>query len=185
VYTKDFASLLQLLDLSAQSGTLIVECEGETWQAVLPLRDGKLLSCRIVDVPSSRTLLSGDQAIDWLSQRGELRWSLQESSPPPYFPASPSGRFREQSSQRKSAINAMDDAQESSTRAFRLIPLRANTSSGIILDQWPRDILRVFALIDGVRSLAEIAMLLRRPLAELVPIFRELAAKGFITIKEY
>jgi hypothetical protein len=174
VHTKDFASLLQLLDLSAQSGILVVEREGETWQAVLPLRDGKPLSCRIVDIPSGRTLLSGDQAINWLSQ---------------YFPASPSGRPREQGHQRGSVTNArewaMDDPQELSTRAFRLIPLRVDTGPGMMPSQWPRDFLRVFALIDGVRSLAEIARLLRKPVAELVPIFRELAARGLITMQEY
>ena len=79
----------------------------------------------------------------------------------------------------------MDDPQELSMRAFRLIPLRVDTGPGMMPSQWPRDFLRVFALIDGVRSLAEIARLLRKPVAELVPIFRELAARGFITMQEY
>jgi hypothetical protein len=80
--TKEFGSLLQLLQLSQQSGLLWVSCSGEAWQARLQLQEGIPKSCHIVQRPDMKVLMSGQSAIEWLSHRGELEWSLEELSSP-------------------------------------------------------------------------------------------------------
>jgi hypothetical protein len=185
VYTKDFASLLQLLDISQQSGTLFVEREGEAWQARLQLREGELLSCFIVGVPDGHLLLSGTQAVDWLSRRGELQWRLEELQKLPEsssdVPSRPSPGLPQGT--RQQGLQPPYPSMPSAPRASRLIPRRIGQPANIFL--WSRDTRHVFALIDGVRSLEEIAALLRKSPEEVFPLFRELAASGFIRIEEH
>jgi hypothetical protein len=164
--TNDFASLLQLLNLSQQSGTLIVSHQEESWQARLHLRDGKWLDCSLLNKRNGQMLLDGEQAIYWLSQKGTLEWQLVD----------------QQSHDHSNP--AQDNSQEqfikpSASLKAHLIPRRLTPA---LSQQRAREVRHIFHLIDGRRSLEDVARLLHKPYEEVVKITQMLVAEGIVTI---
>jgi hypothetical protein len=83
VYTKDLASLLQLLSVSEQSGVLHLEPlgpvgAGEAWHAKLILAAGEIISCEVLSIRDGRVLFGGPEAVQRLTDIGALSWSLEE-----------------------------------------------------------------------------------------------------------
>ncbi len=83
MYTKDLASLLQLLSVSEQSGVLHLEPlgpvgTGEAWHAKLILAAGEIISCEVLSKRDGRVLLGGPEAIQRLTNMGALSWNLEE-----------------------------------------------------------------------------------------------------------
>lgn len=172
MYTKDFASLLQLLGLSQQSGTLIVLRQGEAWQASVQLQKGRPLSCVIISLADGRLLMSGAQAIDWLARRGELQWHLAAEE------------------QMEAAAPAPGPGQRLTSPPFsaqepglsHLVPCRLSQSPP--LSSWSREERLIFALVDGSRTVTEIAHLLRRSPDQIMPLLLSMTQKRAITLKE-
>jgi hypothetical protein len=85
VYTKDLASLLQLLSVSGQSGILHLEPLGsvgvsEAWHAQLVLTAGEIISCDVLSKIDGRMLLGGSEALQRLTGMGALSWNLEEGT---------------------------------------------------------------------------------------------------------
>jgi hypothetical protein len=83
VYTKDLASLLQLLSVSGQSGVLHLEPlepvgGREAWHAQLILAAGEIIACDVLSKIDGRVLLGGPEALQRLTDMGALTWSLEE-----------------------------------------------------------------------------------------------------------
>ncbi|RAQ95766.1 DUF4388 domain-containing protein [Thermogemmatispora tikiterensis] len=179
MYTKDFASLLQLLSLSQQSGTLIVLRQGEAWQASLQLQKGRPLSCIIISLVDGRLLMSGAQAVDWLASRGELQWYLtvgEQAGAASLAPTTtaPTGDPGQRSAPSPSPSQGM--------RPSHLVPRRLLQSPP--LSSWSREERLLFALIDGSRTVSEIAHLLRRSPEQIMPLLLSLIQRGAITLEE-
>jgi hypothetical protein len=166
--TNDFASLLQLLNLSQQSGTLIVSHQEEAWQARLHLRDGKWLDCSLLNKRNGQMLLDGERAVYWLSQKGILEWQLVD----------------QQSHDHSNPVQ--DTSQEhfikppaSLKGKARLIPRRLAPA---LSQKHAREVRHIFHLIDGKRSLEDVARLLHKPYEDVVRIAQMLVAEGIVTI---
>ena len=85
MYTKDLASLLQLLSVSGQSGILHLEPLGsvgasEAWHAQLVLTAGEIISCDVLSKIDGRVLLGGSEALQRLTGMGALSWNLEEGT---------------------------------------------------------------------------------------------------------
>lgn len=180
MYTKDFNSLLNLLDVSQQSGTLLVEIPGKGWQAEMQLENGKPLSCVLVAIADGRVLLQGMQAIQWLSGIGELQWRLEEGRlPTSGAPLARPSNAIPYADRQTGKVDPGYSSQTSQNGSLHIFPRRLNRH-GVVDSSWARDMRRVFALIDGTRSLEEIARLLHKSSEEVLSILQELASQGFI-----
>ena len=85
MYTKDLASLLQLLNVSGQSGILHLEPLGsvganEAWHAQLVLTAGEIISCDVLSKIDGRLLHGGPEALQRLTGMGALSWNLEEGT---------------------------------------------------------------------------------------------------------
>jgi predicted transcriptional regulator len=172
--TKDFGSLLQLLQLSQQNGLLLVMSSEGDWQARLQLQGGMPKSCYIALLPSMMVVMSGQKAIEWLSHRGELEWFLEESSSPPEKNTAVLKAHDMRSDQRH-----LTNTETFSSAFAKRVPHRL---SHAIDQNWSREARRVFALIDGKRTIETIAELLRKRPEEMRPILQQLVSKGIIHI---
>lgn len=166
--TNDFASLLQLLNLSQQSGTLIVSRQEEVWQARLHLRDGKWLDCSLLNKRNGQMLLDGEQAIYWLSQKGILEWQLVDQQ-------SHADSTPVQDNSQEQLIKPPDLLKGKA----HLVPRRLTPA---LSQQRAREVRHIFHLIDGKRSLEDVARLLHKPYEEVVRITQMLVAEGIVTI---
>jgi DNA-binding transcriptional ArsR family regulator len=189
MYTKDFASLLHLLALSQQSGTLLVLRKGEAWQACLQLLEGQPLSCIIVAIADGSLLMSGEQALQWLERQGELQWHLVgdlTTAPTAVLPAPSPSEATQQPEQSAQELfppaTPLDPFPPLSTRSTRLIARRIRQPSDLII--WSRERRQVFALIDGSRSVSEIARLLGRSPEQVMALLGDLLQQGLITLEE-
>jgi hypothetical protein len=209
MHTKDLASLLQLLDLSGQSGRLIIQPPGTTegegeWVAILRLAEGTVVSCQIQRSVDGVTLSHGQVAMQWLMGLGQLTWTLEEEPVRPLSPqSSETGWQQNRIGQRSQPLPSQPDWQQNTgtQRSQSLssqnnrwpqneqipqqnggyyIPQRTAGGAMPINGQWSREQRMVFALIDGRRSLIEIAQLLRRSPQVVEQIMYELRVAGWI-----
>jgi len=174
VYTKDFASLLELLSVAGQSGLLIVEqpeYEGIPWQAQLTLVEGKVTACSLRSKVDGRILLRDAEVTRWLSMQGKLYWRLEEGA-------------QEQAEQLPQA--ALSPASEAVFPAqpamrFATAPCRTPRGAQVAMDRsWSREHRQVFALVDGRRTIAEIAALLHKPPEQVIQVLNDLHAGGLV-----
>jgi hypothetical protein len=179
MYTKDFASLLHLLSLSQQSGTLIVLRQGEAWQASLQLQKGRPLSCIIISLVDGRLLMSGAQAVDWLASRGELQWYLTAGEQTGAAGLTPTTTAPTAGPGQRSAPPS---SPSQGMRPSYLVPRRLLQSPP--LSSWSREERLLFALIDGSRTVSEIAHLLRRSPEQIMPLLLSLIQRGAIALEE-
>ena len=177
MYTKDFASLLELLSVSGQSGTLIVEqpdYEGTPWQAQLMLVEGNVTTCLLRSKVDGRILLRDAEATRWLSTRGKLYWNLEESSQDPITPLP-------QAIAGPSTDPALPSQPAQTAQWFTIIPRRTPRGEQAVMSRaWSREHRLIFALIDGRRTITEIAALLHKPPDHVVQVLNDLRAEGFI-----
>jgi hypothetical protein len=191
VYTKDLESLLDLLGVSEQSGVLQVEqAEGEEsgspWNAQIHLVEGRVITCEVLRKEDGQVLLRDANALRWLSGLGGLVWNLAEthrqtltSSPSP--PASV--RAVKRNIDPRAALYQVDrhEGEISSKQASQSQTIPRRTARGKqtpVNPAWPRDHRIIFALIDGKKTIEEIALLLHKPPGLVQQVILELRAIG-------
>jgi hypothetical protein len=189
VYTKEIAFLLRLLGTSKQSGVLLVEAPGpdpSPWLGQFQLENGQVLSCMLLDKADGRVVLRNEEALRWLMAQGKMTWRLEDGphppalSPPareetPYEEAPHVERFREE---RRAPLPWTRQPEPAPlgpvphrTEKGKLVPAHVFAS---------REHRQVFALVDGHRTIDEIAHLLQRPSDAILRVLQELQAAGFI-----
>jgi len=208
VNTNDFASLLWILDMSRQNGVVHVELpgaqrteKGEPWRARLNLVEGYVVACHVHSQVDGRRLFSDGEAMRWLASWGqrELAWSLEvftlhQTTPhpapagllPPPRPVAPPQRAsqpadlpppaRYGSSPRHSAQLAGLLAPASLVTP----PQRSVQAEQGVISSWPRKHRQIFALVDGKRSVGQIADMLKLHPAVVEEIVNALQSLGVI-----
>lgn len=183
MYTKDITFLLRVLGSSKQSGVLLVEGPGpdeSPWLGQFQLDKGMVLSCAVLDKASARVVLKNEEALQWLTARGKLKWHLQEEGMPPPAPPPrllPPGK----DTSREDAITAGPPPLPPTKSLLRAVPQR--TLTGITAPAnalVSREHRQVYALVDGQRTIEEIAQLLHRSPEFIIGIVQDLHAQGFI-----
>ena len=182
VYTKDITFLLRLLWTSKQSGRLFVEGPGPNespWQGQLQLDEGVVTACLIRSKTDGQVVLSNDAALRWLTSQGKLVWRLEEDAQPPdpLLPALPSHE------EAKREQRHDEDMLPSSAWRNQLesIPQRTQKGKAVPVNAFAsREHRQVLALVDGRRTIEEIAHLLHKPPDFIVHVLQELQAAGFI-----
>ncbi len=183
MFTKDITFLLRLLGSSKQGGVLLVEGPGpdeSPWLGQFQLDKGIVLSCVVLDKSSGRVVLRNEEALQWLTARGKLKWHLQEEDTPPPAPSPrllPPGK----DTRREDAYTTESPPLPPTKNLLRAIPQRAalgNTAPANTLVS--REHRQVYALVDGQRTIEEIAQLLHRPSEFIISIVQDLQVKGFI-----
>jgi hypothetical protein len=198
VRTKDLASLLSLLQLSGQSGMLFLrlpeENDDKVWVAQCQLENGIVTMCRVITTSDGRVAMSNEAALQWLMRLGTLQWRLDEKQIPPANAISQPTAQSETSTPQSfgqaplqwSPVFTLRDGlhienSPASFSASQSIPMRAvhtwrATESGVAA----REQRQVWLLVDGQRSIEEIAQLLHKPLSVVMKILADLKLGGFI-----
>lgn len=169
-YFLDLATLLQILSRQKQSGVLQAEdvrLAGikQAAQAELTLVEGQVSTLYLK--MGNSILAQGSQALQMLYEVGPLEWS---------WTVNPS--WRVQTTARLPAVSVGNP----SPREERLvIPRRTSAGEMAALEILPRNHRRAFALIDGRRSINQIAsMLAFTDHEKLRKLLRDLQAWGMI-----
>ena len=172
--TNDFGSLLWILDMSRQNGVVHVELpkaqrteEGEPWLARLYLVEGHVVECHVHSQVDGRKLLSDGEAMHWLARWGQrqLAWSLEvftprQTTPHPVLHPAPAGLLPPASQVKP--------------------PQRIVEAEQGVIRSWPRKHRQIFALVDGTRSVGQIAAMLKAPPAIVEEIVNDLQSLGVI-----
>jgi len=140
--------------------------KGELWRAHLYLVEGHVAACHVQSQVDGRRLLSDSEAMRWLARWGqrEFVWSLeiftlQQTAPHP----APAG--------------LLPPATQMPT------PQRSAQVEQSVISTWPRKYRQIFALVDGRRSLGQIAALLKLPPVVVEKIVNDLQSMGIIRIR--
>ncbi len=152
-YNIDLQTLLPLLIELRQSGflsawlTLTIEGQRERCMAHIHLVDGRVVICRVVR-ENGQICASGGAALTLLYTLGTHRW---------YLEVPPSARAGQR-------IDNSGRLVKSGTRRAALstnrIPWRVPMIDADLLQRLPRRQRRILLLVDGVRSVAQIATLI-------------------------
>ena len=145
MYTENLLHLLNLLEISGQSGTLscspLANTEEASWLAFCFLHEGKINGIKILQVADGSTLLEGRVALEWLKAQGGMYWQLKEVLPDA-LPVCPSNPIKQDIPLRRTFRGKRQGVQ------------------GMPSHLWSREHRTVFLLIDGTRSRTEILRLL-------------------------
>jgi len=168
MYTKKFEHLMQMLQVSRQSGLLIVESAepGESgWQGRIRLVDGNATACQIYQQSSEQVILSGNDAIRWLIAQTKLNWNLREETQSPSILSLPPP------SQQRSTTRPGrgDTGPQRPTHPEPMVPsswIPRRTKKGTMISVQSLgsfELLQVFTLVNERNTLEGIARLLRKP----------------------
>lgn len=191
MYTEHVSHLLSLLDLSAQTGLLSLSPQEDPgagpWRAYCELVEGKVMTCKVCQVSDQRVLAGGSLALAWLKAQGGMYWQVEEGSGPlsvqtevqqqrgVFGRGIPPGRITITANQLRTSPPPSFPQDSQMPRRTLLGQKIANLSS------WSRLQRQVFALVDGERSLVEIAQLLaNRSFKEVEEALKALRAAGYI-----
>lgn len=159
------------------------------WYADLYIQVGQLTFCAVFSAVGERWLV-GEQALHFLSQKGGLSYELLPFLPPPDFPTlkleipapqPPAAPERASVEEKRSSPPSEEAARVPTRLTSPFASWRpARTHWGEFLAQNPqrltRDQRRILALINGQRSVAELARLLGvypEALSSILTFFRE------------
>ncbi len=168
MYHLDLKTVLQLLKEFGRDGVLHADLppqvlsRQERYRGQLTLTAGKVSTCMIID-ESGRTLLSNDEAFNFLNRLGTLNWiwTPQQISAPLV------------------STNAVGSSHSP-------IPKRNGQASQEELNMWPRMYRRVYVLIDGERNVEKIASMVgfsfHKGTEETLRILYELQRMGKVRI---
>ncbi len=202
MYILKFVHLLRNFRAFGQSGTIYLEPlqdhVEEPWKAYLQLHQGEVTSCFVQRKSDKQLLWKDTEAIQWLETKEGLSWSLEESSDAvPLFFASPVlSPDHPNRPDREAKISQVvhqiklnkqeeageqfshDDQQEGS---LVLVPQRiyVQVESSVEL---PREYKRIFALVDGHRTIVQIAQLLHYPSQRVVHILHKLQTRKLVEL---
>ena len=169
MYKLDLAALLQMLQEFQQNAILHTEIESipnarGRFQVQVSLFEGKVSSCLIRD-RSGNTLLANSDALDWLQRLGTLNWTLTLQQSGPAAPAQNSPLL-----------------SPSVPRPSIPIPRRIAHVTQEQMSQWSRKHRAVFVLVDGRKSVEQIAGLLSLPVKEVEKVLRDLQSTRFVAL---
>ncbi len=179
--------------------------KGEPWLARLYLVEGHVVECHVHSRVDGRKLLSDGEAMHWLAQWGQrqLVWSLEVFTPRQTTPHSvlhpapvgllPPARTVVPLQQVSQLADLPPPAQYSSpphriTQPIGLLPpasqvkppQRIVQAEQGVIRSWPRKHRQTFALVDGKRSVGQIAAMLKQPPAFVEEIVNDLQSLGVI-----
>ena len=179
--------------------------KGEPWRARLHLVEGRVVACHVHSQVDGRRLLSDDGAMRWLAQWGqrELVWSLEDftlhqiaSHPvlgpaqvgllPPARPVAPPQRIWQPADLPPPARygspphHIAQSAGLLPPASLVTPPQRIVQAEQGVISSWPRKHRQVFALVDGKRSVGQIAALLKLPPTVVEEIVNDLQLLGVI-----
>lgn len=177
---NDLTSLLWILKMSRQSGIVLIELLGrketETsvpWQACLQLIVGKAVSCRIYSKIDGRVLFPDEEAMHWL-----IRWEKREFA---WMALTPEQARALLLLHQPSQVALLPPPKR---QEGNIIPPGRGTAIPqpltLAMRSWPRNHRRVFALIDGKRSVEQIATLLKLSPKSIEAILKDLSTMGFL-----
>jgi hypothetical protein len=130
-------------------------------RAEITLKTGKIVSCSITS--SRGSFLSGDKAYQELMRLGRLHWSFVSQMP---SVAQPGG-----------LANQLE--KKALSRPRRMVVLERWQ-----MQSWPRIYQLVYGLVDGTRSVAEIAALLMTTAEAIEDVVRDLRSMRVIAMEE-
>ena len=183
MYTKDLVSLLKLLSVSGQTGVLHIEPPGrdqdeKLWYAQILLVEGQVRAGRIQRRDNGQLLLRDTEALNWLSGQGGLSWMFEEKTKQELIPPPPAPSIRAIANKMviRPGLGPLREANPGRRdEKARETQLNVEKSTSTVIPRhtvngrhaevnlsWPRDHRLVFALIDGRRTLKEIAVLLKK-----------------------
>lgn len=176
-YLLDLETLLLFLSKQNQSGELTAELKRfpgiaykKSCQVQLLLAGGKILSCSVRDYVGT-PLVEGEAALDGLFKMGQIAWSWSAKEPTTGVArlASPPVPARRH------------------TSVLQLIPRRLVSLDMVNRAALPRKSWQVLLLIDGSRTVSQLATLFTRSpssadLQELLRVLSELEQQGIIAL---
>ena len=188
VYTENLLHVLNLLEISAQSGTLsltpTIDRENSSWQATGVLREGKVSELKLRRTADGNILLGGVAALEWLKAQGGLYWQFKELPPdtPPFSQTIPTEEIITQ----KTPIVHPYVLKRGPVLGPEGVPKRTFLGEclgvqGVPSHMWSREHRTAFLLIDGTRNKAEILRLLPVSFDKLIDtILSDLKSAGLI-----
>jgi hypothetical protein len=201
VYTKNLEHLLRLLQVSRQSGLLIVEPpeqERALWQGQFWLVEGTIRTCQIYQMSDMRVVLRNDDAIRWLIAQGRLSWRMEEGEqgPSTILPAlpQPGGNTKHESeidlvsretisSGPRETISSGPRETISSGPQERVVWVPQRTARGaqiVAQSLGSFEHIQVFTLVNGQNTVEGIARLVRKPPGNILRILYDLRSAGLI-----
>lgn len=209
MYTKNLEHLLRLLQVSRQSGLLIVEPpeqERVLWQGQFWLVEGTIRACQIYQKADMQVVLRNDDAIRWLIAQGRLSWRMEEGEqvPSTFLPALPqpggttkerseidlglqetisSGSRETVSSGSREIISSGPGEAISSGAEERVVWIPQRTARGaqtIAQSLGSFEHIQVFTLVNGQNTVEGIARLVRKPPGNILRILYDLRSTGLI-----
>lgn len=130
----------------------------------LVVLNGVMLSCEIKETVRETLLFQREKAVDVLKPLGMLEWYRTSSQ---VYPSE--GRTQQ-------PLQPRQNEQPGPSPEQRYIPRRLNIELSL-LDHSHR---RIFLLVDGIRSVPQIAKLLGKPQEEVLSMLQDLQAQGCV-----
>lgn len=172
----DYATLNQIIRQSLYTGIFSAKItttrprqEGEI---ELYIQNGVILSCFFTDVRGQR--YKWDQWEAQLESLGVLNWDSKALPPPEVAPPPPP---------RPSFPNGYQLAPSAPRGQIAGIPYQEIALSPTQLAQLPLACRRVYFLVNGSRSISDIALTLGRPPQEIAQIIEYLSQFGFVRLR--
>lgn len=178
--------------------------KGELWRAHLHLVEGHVAACHVQSQVDGRRLLSDSEAMRWLARWGqrEFVWSLEiftlhQTAPhpapagllPPARSVAPPQQVSQLAALPSPARHGFPPHHVAPSAGFlppatqMTGPQRSVQVEQGVISSWPRKYRQVFALVDGKRSVGQIAALLKLPPTVVEKIVNELQSMGIIQIR--
>lgn len=180
MYAIDLATILQLLREFRRSGILQAELPAglprfkQLCQVVIELSQGEVTSCFVKNA-SGQTLLSNYEALQELSLLEKVNWEFNESperpaTSPGQAPAPPPPQaFR-------------PPPRQTPTFPRSPVPHRLFYVSAADASNWPLLHRQTFVLVDGKRSIEQIAAILSQPVHTVDGILQDLRSIGVVAL---
>lgn len=168
-------AILQEFQCDGQLQTLLprnIMRTKESCKAIILLTEGAITFCSIQTI-SDTTLQSGEQALQTLARAGQLDWVF-DPTPSAQSSITPSPSIH-------TPQPVMSDRRSDPLPTVQsIIPRRREQIAQHLFAQLDRKHRRVLQVVDGRRTVDEIAQLLTLPTPEIITIIRELSHFGAI-----
>jgi len=197
MYTKGLVQLMRALRISEQTGTVIIEPVQQLNElpclARLSLTKGNVDECQIMSKRGGEILLCDGKALTWLQSVGRLFWHWEEGT------AAPLAASLQQAGAQQPGSEKQDDHAHSSVHREVSLPSIAASKPTLITeariprrvqdDQFAlyilsssREYRKILALVDGHRSIREIAMLSHTSSQQIMGLLLSLRGKKLIEL---
>ena len=129
---------------------------GTPWQAELFFVEGKVITCHVSSRVDGRLLFMDQEALRWLARLQHFAWKLEPFT----------------SSQASAPV--VSDSQ--AAPLLQQVPRRILQAEQGVMNAWSRKQRQVFALVDGSRTIEQIATILHQPSGVVEEILNDLQA---------